>query len=269
MLAVNPFLYKKHRNDSAVDTFKDETIVSSQETVEPSFDGELDFNAVAYFCGSVFLAYLDEMSDNDKIVYEMLVHGLSVNRIAKNLNISEKSVSQIFFNVTNKIKEAYLRDCFSMNELKKEVEEQKVHIENLKRECKELRFKIYQLQHEQIQINRTETEEPSDENGPILCENARRLLKTPSRFLPLSTRVINVLKDARVKTFEDIPQLNARDLEMLRQCGPKTIFELRNFLSHFSLSLGMSRNAILATMAKLSDEDIRILWSDIPQRGAS
>ena len=253
MLAINPFLNKRDDDDSANDT---SDIKAAETSSDSTNNAELDFSVVSAFIRMVFSRYLEEANNEDRIVYEMLINGQSIQRVAFNRGLSDEKVKQIFFRMTQRINRAFIADLDELVKLRIKNNELKATIEKLQKDNDELRHRNYLLEIEYLSSQSVEVVDELLSKELSLCTNAKRLLKTPARFLPLSTRVINVLKEGNIVLFEEIPQLSTNELYMMKGCGKKTIYELEEYLSKFSLKLGMTYKELISQMADLTDENI-------------
>ena len=128
-------------------------------------------------------------------------------------------------------------------------------LDALRKENEELKSRNYFLEKEirnSSNLNNVFSLQKQEDN---LCYNAKCLLNFSSEQLPFSNRTINVLRAANVEYFKDIPQLALEQVQKLRNCGRKTITELREFMSKYSLDFGMTYKDIVAQLLKYVDDD--------------
>ena len=68
----------------------------------------------------------------------------------------------------------------------------------------------------------------------------------------------------KVSVFREIPQLSLETLIHSPQCGRKTVTELKQFLSKFSLDFDMNYKDVVFRLMKFKDEDIKSAFVDLP-----
>ncbi len=195
-----------------------------------------------YFSGSILVYYQDVLKDIELSVCNLLIKGHTLLSVSKALGLTRERVRQIFHKSIKKIGDAHQQKLNELAALRDENAELNYHINILKKE----------YLSEQSLKNADHT---MSQKRP-LCDNAKRLLNTPVQFLQLPQRAKNVLSSARVSYFREIPLLSEEILINRKNCGMKTIYELKAYLHKYNLELGLSYDEIINRMAELNDEDI-------------
>lgn len=197
---------------------------------------------VLQFCGGILTQFQDVLSNREKEICKLLLEGRSRTWICDNYGITRERVRQIFFKSIKKINNAY-DELLQKNE--------KDTLEN-----EQLKHKVFALEQEMLSFQNKEKREGFATQEQSLCSHAARLLDVPVRFLPLSVRAIHVLEDANALTFKEIPLLSVEQLYQIKQCGSKTIHDIKNYLSKFGLELGLLYDDVITRLSKLSNTDI-------------
>lgn len=197
---------------------------------------------ILQFCSSILCQYQEVLDDREKIICQQLLEGRSKEWVAKTLFLSNERVRQIFHKSIKKISAAHEDDLQKL--------------EKITQENEELRHRNFYLENEVMTAQMREKVNGLLDKEQSLCLNAIRLLDVPVRFLCLSARAINVLESANVLTFKEIPVLTTEQLYRINNCGSKTIFDIKEYLSKFSLKLGMLYEDVITQLAKLSNDDI-------------
>lgn len=193
------------------------------------------------FCYGILSEFKDALTDREKdICYTLLVENRR-RRASDEYHITEERVRQIFIKSIKKISHAHNS---AMQEL-----------EALRLENEELKRRNYLLEKEIKNASNFNNVLSLQELEDSLCYNAKRLLAQPNAELPFSNRTTNILRAAKVEYFKDIPQLTLEEVQKFRNCGRKTIIELREFMSKYSLDFGMTYEGIVSCMSKFVDGD--------------
>ena len=193
------------------------------------------------FCYGILSEFQGALDDREKDICNMLLIENRRRRASEEYQITEERVRQIFVKSIKKISHAH---DSAMQEL-----------EALKKENEELKRRNYLLEKELKNASNLDNVLSLQELEDSLCYNAKRLLAQPNAELPFSNRTTNILRTANVKYFKDIPQLSLEEIQKFRNCGRKTITELREFMSKYSLDFGMTYEEIVSCMSKFVDGD--------------
>jgi len=91
-------------------------------------------------------------------------------------------------------------------------------------------------------------------------ERIRQILNTPVEELELSVRSSNCLKNANIKTIGELTRKTEDDITKTRNFGKKSLQEIKEKLSEWNLSLGITdlnvlKNAVKITPSKEETED--------------
>lgn len=193
------------------------------------------------FCYGILSEFKDALTDREKEICNMLLVENSRRRASDEYQITEERVRQIYVKSIKKISHAHKS---AMQEL-----------EALRKENEELKSRNYLLETEMRNSSNLDNVLSLQELEENLCYNAKRLLAFYTEYLPFSNRTTNVLRAAKVEYFKDIPQLTLEQVQKFRNCGRKTITELREFMSKYSLDFGMTYEGIITRMSKYVDDD--------------
>lgn len=193
------------------------------------------------FCYGILSEFKDALTDREKGICNTLLVENRRRRASDEYHITEERVRQIFVKSIKKISHAH---DSAMQEL-----------EELRQENEELKRRNYLLEREMKNVSKFDNVLSLQELEDSLCYNAKRLLYQPNDELPFSNRTTNILRAAKVEYFKDIPQLNLEEVQKFRNCGRKTITELREFMSKYSLDFGMTYEDIVSCMTKFVDAD--------------
>ncbi len=113
--------------------------------------------------------------------------------------------------------------------------------------------------HFTIFINFDEDTIGGDEEVDEEEERIKTILDTPVEELELSVRSSNCLKNANIKTIGDLTRRSEDEIAKTRNFGKKSLLEIKEKLSEWGLSLGMTDYRVLKTSRKLQskkeDED--------------
>jgi len=109
--------------------------------------------------------------------------------------------------------------------------------------------------HFTIFINFDEDDEIGEEEVDEEEERIRTLLATPVEELELSVRSSNCLKNASIRTIGDLTRRTEDDIAKTRNFGKKSLLEIREKLSDWNLSLGMTDYSVLKKLKKLGKDD--------------
>lgn len=197
---------------------------------------------ILQFCFGILSDFPDALSNREKDICEKLLVENARGKASSKYNLTGERIRQIFVKSIKKITAAY-QD--SMREL-----------EALRIENEEVKSRNYLLEKEISSSKSMENVESVQEQEGKLCYNARKLLNYSIIHLPLSVRTINALRNANLSTFREIPQLTMTQLLQTRNCGRKSVTELRDYLSKFSLDFGLKYEEVVARMVNLTNEDI-------------
>jgi DNA-directed RNA polymerase subunit alpha len=112
--------------------------------------------------------------------------------------------------------------------------------------------------HLTIFINFDEDQIVGDEDLSDEDEQLRRFLETPVEELELSVRSSNCLKNANIRTIGDLTKKTEEDIVKTRNFGKKSLQEIKEKLSEWSLSLGMKdySHLKLQNIQKLKKEEV-------------
>ena len=193
------------------------------------------------FCYGILSEFKDALTDREKGICNTLLVENRRRRASDEYHITDERVRQIFIKSIKKISEAHKS---AMQEL-----------EALRQENEELKRRNYLLEREMKKASNLDNVLSLQELEDSLCYNAKRLLAHPNAELPFSNRTANILRAAKVEYFKDIPQLTLEEVQKFRNCGRKTITELREFMSRYSLDFGMTYEDIVSCMSKFVDSD--------------
>lgn len=193
------------------------------------------------FCYRILSDYKNALTDREKDICNMLLVENARRRASEEYRLTEERVRQIFVKSINKISLAHES---AMHEL-----------EALRKENEELKRKNYLLEKEMTNSSNIDNVLSIQELENSLCNNAKRLLAHPNECFPFSNRTANVLRAANVMYFREIPQLTFEQVKRFRNCGRKTIAELKDFMSKYSLDFGMTYESIISHLSKYVDED--------------
>jgi len=118
--------------------------------------------------------------------------------------------------------------------------------------------------HFTIFINFDEDEVISEEEVDEEEERNRALLATPVEELELSVRSSNCLKNANIRTIGDLTRRTEEDIAKTRNFGKKSLLEIRQKLSEWNLSLGMTDYSVLKNSARLGkpNADSKVITDD-------
>lgn len=193
------------------------------------------------FCYGILSEFKDALTDREKSICNTLLVENRRRRASDEYHITDERVRQIFIKSIKKISEAHKS---AMQEL-----------EALRHENEELKRRNYLLEREMKKASNLDNVLSLQELEDSLCYNAKRLLAHPNAELPFSNRTTNILRAAKVEYFRDIPQLTLEEVQKFRNCGRKTITELREFMSKYSLDFGMTYEDIVFCLSKFVDSD--------------
>ncbi len=171
-------------------------------------------------------------------------------KAAEKYDLTEERVRQLYIGSIQRISKSFQK---TMQELL-----------DLRADNSDLRRKIFLLENE---IKKTKTLEKVNSlayEEKQLCNSAYVLLDTPIKDLQFSKRALNVLMANKVSVFREIPQLSLETLVHSPQCGRKTVTELKQFLSKFSLDFDMKYKDVVFRLMKFKDEDIKSAFVDLP-----
>lgn len=249
---------KKEENASTapVEVEENECFSESSESIEDTgsasvniVDFDIPENAdtttrnkyLMQFCYGILSEFKDALTDREKGICNTLLVENRRRRASDEYHITDERVRQIFIKSIKKISEAHKS---AMQEL-----------EALRQENEELRRRNYLLEREMKKASNLDNVLSLQELEDSLCYNAKRLLAHPNAELPFSNRTTNILRAAKVEYFKDIPQLTLEEVQKFRNCGRKTITELREFMSKYSLDFGMTYEDIVSCLSKFVDSD--------------
>lgn len=105
--------------------------------------------------------------------------------------------------------------------------------------------------HFTIFINFDEDEVIGEEEVDEEEERIRALLTTSVEELELSVRSSNCLKNANIRTIGDLTKRTEDDITKTRNFGKKSLLEIKEKLSEWNLSLGMTDYNVLKSSIKL------------------
>jgi hypothetical protein len=196
---------------------------------------------ILQFCYGMLSEYKDALDDRERDICNMLLVENRRRKASEEYQITEERVRQIYVKSIKKISNAHNS---ALQELKA-----------LRLENEELKRRNYLLEKEMKNTSNIDNVLSLQELENGLCYNAKRLLALPNAELPFSNRTSNILKAAKVEYFKDIPQLTLEEVQKFRNCGRKTITELREFMSKYSLDFGMTYEDIVICMSKFDDGD--------------
>ena len=171
-------------------------------------------------------------------------------KAAEKYDLTEERVRQLYISSIQRVSKSFQK---TMQELL-----------DLRADNSDLRRKIFLLENE---IKKTKTLEKVNSlayEEKQLCNSAYVLLDTPIKDLQFSKRALNVLMANKVSVFREIPQLSLETLVHSPQCGRKTVTELKQFLSKFSLDFDMNYKDVVFRLMKFKDEDIKSAFVDLP-----
>lgn len=205
---------------------------------------------ILQFCYAMLTNFKDALSDRDKKILEMHLFGEGRLKAAEKYDLTEERVRQLYISSIQRISKSFQK---TMQELL-----------DLRADNSDLRRKIFLLENE---IKKTKTLEKVNSlayEEKQLCNSAYVLLDTPIKDLQFSKRAVNVLLANKVSVFREIPQLSLETLVHSPQCGRKTVTELKQFLSKFSLDFDMKYKDVVFRLMKYKDEDIKSAFVDLP-----
>ncbi|MBP3195672.1 MAG: hypothetical protein J6N21_01530 [Butyrivibrio sp.] len=220
---------------------------------EPSNTNIVDFNIpenadtttrnkyLMQFCYGILSEFEGALDDREKNICKRLLVENRKRRASEEYHITDERVRQIFVKSINKISEAHNA---AMQEL-----------EALRQENEDLTRRNCLLEEEMKKSSNFDKVLSLQELEDSLCYNAKRLLVKPNSEIPFSNRTTNILRAAKVVYFKDIPQLSLEEVQKLRNCGRKTITELREFMGQYSLDFGMTYENIVSCLSKFVDSD--------------
>lgn len=228
---------------------RDETVEETESTDINVVDFDIPENAdtttsnkyLMQFCYGILSEYKDALDDREKRICNMLLVENRRRRASEEYRITEERVRQIYVTSIKKISHAHNS---AMQELKA-----------LRQENEALKRRIYLLEMEMKNKYSLDNVHSLQELEESLCDNAKRLLALPNVELQFSNRTTNILRAAKVEYFRDIPQLTLEEVQRFRNCGRKTITELRDFMARYSLDFGMTYEDIVFCMSKFVDGD--------------
>jgi len=108
--------------------------------------------------------------------------------------------------------------------------------------------------HFTIFINFDEDTIGGDEEVDEEEERIKTILDTPVEELELSVRSSNCLKNANIKTIGDLTRRSEDEIAKTRNFGKKSLLEIKEKLSEWGLSLGMTDYSVLKTSRKLQSK---------------
>lgn len=249
---------KKEENSSNMPVEEEEnddcsTTSESIEETGPSIINITDFNIpenadtttrnkyLMQFCYGILSEFKGALDDRERTICNTLLVENRRRKASEEYQITEERVRQIFVKSIKKISQAHNA---AMQEL-----------EVLRKGNEELKRRNYLLEKELKNKSNLDKVLSLQELEDSLCYNAKRLLAQPNAELPFSNRTTNILRTAKIEYFKDIPQLTLEEVQKLRNCGRKTITELREFMSKYSLDFGMTYEGIVSCMSKFVDGD--------------
>ncbi len=106
--------------------------------------------------------------------------------------------------------------------------------------------------HFTIFINFDEDFVGADEEVDEDEERVRFILDTPVEELELSVRSSNCLKNANIKTIGDLTRRTEEDIAKTRNFGKKSLLEIKDKLTDWNLSLGMTDYSSLKNAKKIA-----------------
>jgi len=109
--------------------------------------------------------------------------------------------------------------------------------------------------HFTIFINFDEDHILRDEDIDEEEERIRKLLDTPVEELELSVRSSNCLKNASIRTIGDLTSRTEEDIAKTRNFGKKSLQEIKEKLSEWNLSLGMTDYSHLKDTLRLKKQE--------------
>lgn len=196
------------------------------------------------FCYGILQDFKGALDEREKNICNLLLVENSRRRAAEEYKITEERVRQIYVRSIKRINHAHTASMQELDVLRKANEE-------LKRRNYILENELANSESSAKLENVLTLQELEDQ----LCNNAKRLLAHPLDLLPFSNRTLNVLRTARIEYFKEIPQLSLEEIQKMRNCGRKTITELRAVLSNFSLDLGLKYEEIVSRLIRYKDQD--------------
>ena len=250
---------EKKEENASIMTMEDEENVLFSTPSEPSEEiGSASINIVGFdipenadtttrnkylmqFCYGILSEFKDALTEREKGICNTLLVENRRRRASDEYHITEERVRQIFIKSIKKISHAHNSAMHELDALRKENEE--------------LKRRNYLLEREMKNASNLDNVLSLQELEDSLCYNAKRLLAQPNAELPFSNRTTNILRAAKVEHFKDIPQLTLEEVQKFRNCGRKTITELREFMSKYSLDFGMTYKDIVSCMSKYVDDD--------------
>ena len=153
-------------------------------------------------------------------------HGYSAEAISKKYGLTLNRIFQIAGKGIRRIRCA--SQVFRKNaELSEENQD-------LKDEAKALQAQIAFLQ------NKIEELQGEKEREVAACAKYGSIMNKKLVDFDLSIRALNVTKAHEIITIADLVRLNVSDLKKFKNCGHKTITELKMFLESHNLSFGMN-----------------------------
>ncbi|MFO8063309.1 MAG: DNA-directed RNA polymerase subunit alpha [Spirochaetota bacterium] len=109
--------------------------------------------------------------------------------------------------------------------------------------------------HFTIFINFDEDQIMGDEDLDEEEERVRKLLDTPVEELELSVRSSNCLKNANIRTIGDLTSKTEEEIGKTRNFGKKSLQEIKEKLSEWNLSLGMTDYGSLKESLRLREDN--------------
>ena len=210
---------------------------------------------ILQFCYGMLSNFQYSLTDRERSICEMLLVQNDFRKTSSKYLITAERVRQIFVKSIQKISEAYQNNMKELDELRDEINE-----------LKNRNFLMEKVLESTKKLIKDKDTERIQETENQLCDNAVIILNTPVSRLPLSARTHHILRLLEVETFKDIPLLTDDQLLNTRNCGRKTITELRDLLSKFSMDLGMQYDDVVSTMKQYTNEDISINVFRLPQK---
>ena len=104
--------------------------------------------------------------------------------------------------------------------------------------------------HFSIFINFDEDAIGGDDDIDEEEERIRAILDTPVDELELSVRSSNCLKNANIKSIGDLTRRTEEDIAKTRNFGKKSLQEIKEKLSEWNLTLGMTDYSQISTSRK-------------------
>lgn len=193
------------------------------------------------FCYGILSEFKDALDERERNVCDMLLVENNKRKTSEKYRITEERVRQIFVKSIKKISQAHNAAM--------------LELEGLRKENEELKRRNYLLEGEIKNSSSLENVVSLQELENSLCYKATRLLASQIVDLPFSNRTQNILRVARVEYFKEIPQLKLEEVQKFRNCGRKTITELRDFMYRYSLDFGMTYEDVVSQLTKYGNDD--------------